>query len=143
MIFVDCILQNCSFYTTKNDPAFVRPNEHYYKEIIKDRQFFVQNVLIIRGGHMINCFLNGEYEYIEFDPVYCKDVKIGDFVFADGLIRFNCKVWGGIMMEENVNKFIAGMLLVNDDLKYVKISKIKKWKKKLSKFFLRRETCQK
>lgn len=136
MIFEDCILENCKLKNGQEEQA------GYYKKLLKDRELNNHKILIIKNSHLINVDIEGEYDYLEFLPKYCKNVKIGDITFKDGIIGINCLIWGGIKMGGYINKLIASLVLINDDLESIDINEIIYWKSKLEeKFNIKEEIC--
>ncbi|MEM4256558.1 MAG: hypothetical protein QW746_04505 [Thermoplasmata archaeon] len=137
MKFVNCFIEGCKFVRDN-----VKDGE-FSNIIIKNRELKIDKNLIIHNCHLFNCELSGIYDYIEFFPRYCKNVKIlDDFLFHDGKITLNCLVWGGLELGKNINKFIASLVLVNKDFVFIDKDEILMHKLILEKYFKEVEECQ-
>lgn len=140
MKFVNCELIDC-IITNQNPINYIDD----YKDV-KINGFTIRagKKLIIQKGHLIKCELRGRYDYVEFCPSFCKDVLIADdFLFKEGIVKIDCLVWGGLILGNNINKFIASLMMANQygNIDFLNFEEIKKWIKILDKYF-RRVECQ-
>jgi hypothetical protein len=130
-----CELNNCEIVNYEDLGEVQEQELMIYNNVYYNRLLKADNTLIIKDCILENVKIGGFYDYFCFQPQYCKNVEFMEDFFAKEMdVKINCLITAGIKWENMINKFLAGLLLLNDEIEcLISPLQIQKYRKKFKK----------